>query len=61
MTWIIIDFIDVVAHLFEPNQRSYYDLEELWSDATIVAWERSGTEPTTAVAEATPVEPEGDS
>ncbi len=41
-TWIVIDFVDVVAHLFEPNQRSYYDLEQLWSDAPSVAWTRNG-------------------
>lgn len=61
VTWIVIDFIDVVVHLFEPNQRSYYDLEELWSDAAVIAWERSGAEPSTAVAKTMPVEPEGDS
>ncbi len=40
VTWVVIDFIDVVAHLFEPNQRAYYDLEQLWSDAPHIAWER---------------------
>jgi ribosomal silencing factor RsfS len=29
-----------VAHLFEPNQRAYYDLESLWSDAPVVEWQR---------------------
>jgi ribosome-associated protein len=38
-TWIVVDFIDVVAHLFEPNQRAYYDLEALWSEAEIVDWQ----------------------
>ena len=28
-TWIVIDFIDLVVHLFEPDLRAYYDLEEL--------------------------------
>ena len=37
-TWIVIDFVDVVAHLFEPNQRAYYDLESLWGDGEIVEW-----------------------
>lgn len=41
-TWIVIDFVDVVAHLFEPNQRAYYDLESLWSDAERVEWEQRG-------------------
>jgi ribosome-associated protein len=39
-TWIVIDFVDLVAHVFEPSQREYYDIEELWSDAKPVAWER---------------------
>ena len=41
VTWIVIDFIDLVAHLFEPNQRAYYDLEGLWSDAQTVEWDRA--------------------
>jgi len=44
VTWIVIDFIDVVAHLFEPNQRAYYDLEQLWSEAPHVPWKRNGTD-----------------
>ena len=39
-TWIVVDFIDVVVHLFEPGRRDYYDLEGLWSDAEQVAWPR---------------------
>jgi len=40
VTWIVIDFVDLVAHLFEPDQRAYYDLEGLWSDAESVDWQR---------------------
>ena len=40
VTWIVVDFIDLVAHLFEPNQRAYYDLENLWSDAPRIEWRR---------------------
>ena len=39
-TWVIVDFIDLVAHLFEPTQRAYYDLEDLWSDAPVITWAR---------------------
>ena len=38
LTWIVIDFVDVVVHLFEPDQRTYYDLEGLWSDAPQIPW-----------------------
>jgi len=39
-TWIVIDFVDMVAHLFEPNQRAYYDLESMWSDAETIDWKQ---------------------
>ena len=41
-TWIVIDCIDCVVHIFEPNTRAQYDLEMLWGDAPQVAWERPG-------------------
>jgi ribosome-associated protein len=41
-TWLLVDFADVVVHVFEPNTRAFYDLEMLWGDAPRVAWERSG-------------------
>ncbi len=44
-TWIVIDFVDLVAHLFEPNQRAYYDLEELWADAEMVDWRKGRKKP----------------
>jgi len=44
ITWIVIDFIEVVVHLFEPGQRAYYDLEGLWSDAPQIDWQRPGDE-----------------
>jgi ribosome-associated protein len=31
-TWIIGDYIDVVLHVFTPEQREFYRLEELWDD-----------------------------
>ena len=30
--WILLDFVDVVVHLFDSQYRSYYDLEMLWGD-----------------------------
>lgn len=36
--WIVIDYGDVVVHIFDVDQRDFYRLEELWSDAvTVVA------------------------
>ncbi|MBI1371101.1 MAG: ribosome silencing factor [Planctomycetes bacterium] len=42
--WVVADFFDVVIHLFDPQTRSYYDLESLWHDAARVDW-RSMTKP----------------
>lgn len=44
-TWIVIDFITVVAHLFEPQLRAYYDLEDLWADARRVEVETVPKQP----------------
>ena len=33
--WILIDYVDVVAHVFNKDKRAYYGLEELWGDAKI--------------------------
>ena len=34
--WLVLDYGDVVVHLFSPDQRKYYDLEELWSDGKVL-------------------------
>ncbi len=31
-SWILADYLDVVLHVFTPEARSYYRLEELWGD-----------------------------
>ena len=37
--WMLIDFVDVVLHVFSQDARAFYDLDALWGDARIVAWE----------------------
>jgi ribosome-associated protein len=39
-TWLVLDFVDVVVHLFEPNTRAHYDIEMMWDDAPRVDWQR---------------------
>ena len=31
--WVLIDYADVIVHVFHKREREYYDLERLWSDA----------------------------
>jgi len=31
--WILLDFVDVVVHIFQRDRRAYYGLEQLWADA----------------------------
>ena len=31
-TWIVADYLDVVLHVFTPETRAYYRLEDLWND-----------------------------
>ena len=35
-TWILADYLDVVLHVFTPEAREYYKLEELWGDLPAV-------------------------
>ncbi|OHB74771.1 MAG: ribosome silencing factor [Planctomycetes bacterium RBG_16_59_8] len=37
--WILMDFGDIVAHLFSPDLRKFYDIESLWADAPSIAWQ----------------------
>ena len=32
-TWVLLDYGDVIVHVFEAETRRYYDLERLWADA----------------------------
>lgn len=42
-SWLIVDFVDVVLHIFTRSYREYYDLELLWGDAPKLDWARSET------------------
>lgn len=34
--WILLDYIDVVVHIFQPEARIFYRLEKLWGDGSVV-------------------------
>lgn len=38
--WIVQDYGDVMVHVFDPDTREYYKLEELWADAVPIDWEQ---------------------
>ena len=38
-SWVCVDLVDVVLHVFEPETRAHYDLELLWADAQHTAYE----------------------
>ena len=35
--WILMDYLDVVVHVFTPDKRDYYRLEQLWGEAPVLA------------------------
>jgi ribosome-associated protein len=36
--WILVDYITVVVHIFLPDVRGFYNLEDLWADAEILEY-----------------------
>jgi len=37
--WIVLDYLQVVAHVFHRDKREFYSLEDLWGDAPRLEWE----------------------
>jgi len=37
--WIVLDYLQVIVHIFRQEKRDFYSLEDLWGDAPRVAWE----------------------
>lgn len=37
--WVLLDYVDVVIHIFKTEKREYYGIEELWGDAEVQAYQ----------------------
>ena len=42
-SWVLLDYGEVVIHLFNPESRLHYSLEDLWGDAPRVEWQSRTT------------------
>src|SRR5688572_30287820 len=42
-SWILVDCVDVVVHIFNAQTRGYYDLDNLWGDAKPIDWQTEAT------------------
>ncbi len=39
--WIVLDYLQVVVHVFHREKRAFYSLESLWGDAPLLQWEEA--------------------
>ena len=39
LEWVLVDYVNVVVHIFHHTKREFYQLEELWSDAVVTTYD----------------------
>ncbi len=37
--WVLVDYGDIIVHIFQSGPRDFYSLERLWGDASPIKWE----------------------
>ena len=38
LNWVLLDYIDVIVHIFRTTERNYYQIEKLWADAPTIEY-----------------------
>ena len=38
LNWVLLDYIDVIVHVFKTTERNYYNIEKLWADAPKIVY-----------------------
>ena len=51
LRWLLLDFADIIVHVFHEEERAYYELERLWKDAPQIRWEPAASRAKIRIAE----------